>query len=251
MALFSSFIMVRRNAAARLRAQARALALVAAAEDPQESVNPPPGAAQQEQRDNDAAEAPLSPWRNSTAKALLETDIVAGRTRNLTPAQVYAMPHRPLYRRYNKKNFMANFRRLNKTICDRTSAADAGRQALDNDAAVLAVRRAQSGRFQYNGSNVQNQLRKDVKEGLTDNKTPYEVQHSRQSLYVRPDLPTRKFANHLAYERRRLQKREDSDNYHQRMNFVNAEINPDADRAVQGQGPDYNQGESNNNPFHV
>lgn len=165
---------------------------------------------------------PPSPWRTSKAKKLLHDDIISGRTLNYSgPTAVYNS--RREFQRYKKSNFTNNYYTLRKAIESRQKGAAAGRAALNHDIGHIVARRNREGYFHYNGSDVETQLRSDVQRGLTNGKKPAQVRNSRR-LYQQLELSL--FANHLSAERRRHQRRMNSDDYRERMRFVNATIAP-------------------------
>lgn len=175
---------------------------------------------------------PPSPWRNSKAKQQLYDDILSGRTREAkSSTEVYYS--RALYQRYDLKNFQTNYRNLKKMIESRRKVAETGRKAYDHDLPIILNRRAEnpSGRFYYSGSDVQQQLREDVQRGETDDKTPLEVMAmpNREVYRQRDGLSTRKFADHLAYERRLHQQRLQDKEYSRRMRFINTRIDIDSE----------------------
>lgn len=177
-------------------------------------------------------DAPPSPWRNSKAKKLLHDDIVAGRTKNMGPTAVFKS--RPEFGRYKKENFMSNYYTLRKAVARRIMVASKGQQAFNRDAAVIANRRNESGTFFYCGSDLQKQLRYDVESGLTRGKTPSQVRAS-QIVYQNPGMPLQKFANHLAYERKRVERRSNQGDFRERMDFITARINPTNEDSQNGE----------------
>ena len=168
-------------------------------------------------------EGPPTPWKKSNAKKQLQEDILSGRVQTWTGPQVYFS--RTIYQRYAKGRFCSNFYRLRGTVQTHLEVADVGRRAVDHDVALLDAHRVEVGGFHYNGSAIQKQLRHDVAAGYTDNKTAKQVLAFRP-LYEQSGLSIRTFSNHLFHERRRLQKRAQAEAFHERMEFVTAEIIP-------------------------
>lgn len=171
-----------------------------------------------------AEEAPPTPWRNSTAKRLLQSDIISGRINQFSgPTALYFS--RPEYQRYKKLNFSSNYYTLKKSTESRIIGAARGRQAIARDSHLLATRRNRSTRFQYNGSELQRVLRHDVLSGVTNGKTPTQVRLSRP-IYKQAPLTTQEFSSHLWHERRRRERAENAEEYHERMQFVTALVDP-------------------------
>lgn len=175
-------------------------------------------------------QGPPSPWRNSTAKKQLYDDIVKGKTKGMkTSTDVYRS--RPIYQRYALKNFQSNYRGLKNKIEGRMKSAEAGRKAFAHDHAIVKKHRDRHGSlFYYNGSLVQKRLKRDVQRNKTYGKTPAEVQASRPQLYQ--TMPLKKFASHLWYERHLHQRNLLLEDYRERMEFVNARIDPDRDEML-------------------
>ena len=169
---------------------------------------------------------PPPPWRNSEAKKQLIADIISGETDKYSgPSAVYLS--RPIYQLYIKQNFLSNYYSLRQKHATRKLVAAKARQATNHDTKLINAYRIKQGTFHYNGSDLQKQLRKDVREGLTNGKTPKQVRNSRPTVYNKPgQLTLQQFANHLWHERRRLDKNKQADNYHERMEFIPAKIKP-------------------------
>lgn len=172
------------------------------------------------------ATAPPTPWKNSSAKQQLYDDIMSGRTSGAkNSTEVYYS--RPCYQRYELKNFQTNYGNLKRKIKARKEMANAGKKAYKNDHPLIIQHRTtgqNARRFYYNGSIVQQQLKRDVQRGLTDGKKPAVVMASRAVYQNQSGLGVRKFSDHLSYERRLHQRRLQDDDYRDRMRFVNAEI---------------------------
>jgi len=164
-------------------------------------------------------ESTPGPWQNSTAKKLLHDDILAGRTKNKSSTEVYYS--RPEFQCYKRQRFTTNFRNLDKTIQARMKCADNTKAAYDHDLPILQAQRAQG--FHYDGSDLQKQLRRDVQEGLTDGLKPQMVRISRQ-IYKECGLSVQSFAGFLWTERIRHERNLQSEEYRERMKFINARV---------------------------
>ena len=181
---------------------------------------------------------PPSPWRNSRAKTLLQQDILSGRAKTFKgPSALYQS--RPEYKRYKKANFINNFYSLRKSLESMNTVAAAGLQAFRNDVGRLAQNRVG---FHFNGSALQRQLRRDVVEGLTANKTPSEVRESR-ALYKDAPITLQQFRNYLWQERRRVERRSQSAQFRERMQFITGQIDTN--------NPINNNNEEDNNDINV
>lgn len=171
--------------------------------------------------------APPSPWRNSRAKQQLFDDIVSRRTANMKTSTV-VWKSRPIYQRYPLKNFQTNYGTMRRRIQAKVKSADMSRDAFANDFPIVRQRRQQQSRqkFFYPGSQVQQQLRRDVRAGRTDRKKPRTLFYANKIFCEQPGLSLRQFANHLHYERRLIERTILMEAYTERMQFVNAQIVP-------------------------
>lgn len=186
--------------------------------------NNSPQAAIENQPEPLPVDPPPTPWRNSRAKKQLFVDFVKGRNKGKTSTQVYNS--RPIYQRYNLKNFQSNYGTMKKAVQNKMEAATSSRRAYNHDIPIIRQRREQQSRFYYPDSAVQEKLRSDVRENRIGNKTPKEVLASRP-VYTQLKLSLKQFANHIHYEKRLLERTLLMQAYKERMRFINAEINPD------------------------
>lgn len=167
----------------------------------------------------------VSPWRNSTAKKLLHDNIVSRCTTQYSgPTEIYLS--RPEYQQYKKENFTSNYYTLKNAIKTREDSAAANRLAFDHDNKIITNRRNQSQSFHYNNSDMQKKLQREIQQGLHENKTPREVRTT-SSIYRNQQVTAQQFASFLSFERSRHQQRLNSTDYRERMQFLNAPINPD------------------------
>ena len=191
---------------------------------PPTETNPPPAVAAAAAAAD--ADRPPTPWGKSRAKQVLQDDILSGEVNKFRgPTGIYKS--RTIYQKYKFTNFSNNYYTLRKTLGARVKAAAAAKHAFENDAPVLQARRNRIGTFHYNGSDIQKQLRSDVRHGRTRGLTPSQVYWSRRVYWKDNRLPLEKFSNHLWHERRRHERGLHSEAYHDRMQFVTAPINVD------------------------
>ena len=168
---------------------------------------------------------PPTPWGKSTAKQLLRQDIISGETKKYRgPKGIWLS--RPEYQKYKIDNFSSNYYSLRKSILSNLQVASAGKQALRHDEGRILEHRVQAGIFHYPGSNVQKALCSAVRSGETIGKTPSQIWASNPVYRRRGELKEGQLANFLAYERRRFEKKQQADNYQERMRFINARIDP-------------------------
>lgn len=160
-----------------------------------------------------------TPWRNSTAKKMLHDDILAGRTKNKSAKNVFYS--RPQFQRYDQKRFNTNFRNLEKALNARMKCAEDTKAAYEHDLPILQQQRDRG--FHYDGSALQKQLRIDVQQGKTYGLKPMKVRFSRP-IYRQSGLSVQAFAGFLWTERKRHERSLQSEEYRERMKFINARV---------------------------
>lgn len=182
-----------------------------------EAPPPPPGG------------SPPSPWRKSRAKQILHDDIRSGHTKLFQgPTAIYKS--RTIFQKYKKENFVSNYYTLRKALQNRADAAEAAVAAYTKDKPLLVAARDKKG-FYYPNSALQKQLRLDVKNGLTDGRTPSDVRSTRH-IYRPKHIQLAQFSDFLSFERRRFKKMQQMEAFHDRMEFINTRIETEKDKAT-------------------
>lgn len=138
-------------------------------------------------------------WRTSKAKRILGKDIVSGKVRaDMKADEVYQMHSE--YKKWPKKNFAPNLKRLRKSIAEDYDRSRSDSIAYGHDLARLMTLRAGDppAKKPWHKSNAKRLLKQDVEDGKHELMKPAEL-YSTRVEYQEFDLET--FRNHIYQER--------------------------------------------------
>jgi len=142
---------------------------------------------------------PVSPWKNSRAKAQL-AEMLKDRTSNVRTISVDAVwESNPLFRQYPWPRFKQNFKSLKKKIDDEAAAIAFDQRSYEHEQEKFP-RNATTMRGQpfWNGHPAESLMEADVKQGIISGMKPKAVRQSRPE-YQEFDLPT--LRNHIYKEK--------------------------------------------------
>jgi len=132
---------------------------------------------------------PVSPWKNSRAKAQL-AEMLKDRTSNVRTISVDAVwESNPLFRQYPWPRFKQNFKSLKKKIDDEAAAIAFDQRSYEHEQEKFP-RNATTMRGQpfWNGHPAESLMEADVKQGIISGMKPKAVRQSRPE-YQEFDLP--------------------------------------------------------------
>ena len=154
----------------------------------------------------DDEEDEVDPWPHSAAKKLLIQDIkdgiVGSVDSGLHPSQVYVM--RPEYADYDYSRFVGYLYDLQLVYDDLRHLAHVDDQALAHDLAIPGLRKNSRGYPNWQDSEAERLLKKDIDDGLDLVMQPKEL-HSKRPEYA--VYPLDVFRNHIYQEQRARRER--------------------------------------------
>ena len=146
---------------------------------------------------------PPSPWRNSKAKKKLTTLLKdeSSWVQIMTPYQVYCFDDD--FRRYDKNNFINNFKSLKEKIEINKAAVEFDRLSISHDKALYPQRSMNKrGKTRYDGSEAQAKLKEDVNAGKTVGVKPKTLHETPGTPYK--SLTLAQLRRHKYHEERKL-----------------------------------------------
>jgi hypothetical protein len=161
-------------------------------------------------------------WAKSEAKKMLLEDIVSGRIDGWQPKQVYEDPARhDLYKYYKRENFSTNLRNLREYVKNHRARAATDSIAMAETRRELANHRNPNAAPRWDGTRAQAILQRLIANGETANKKPAEIRASKPEFLV---YTGEQFRNHLTHKKRRLYRRDNSNEFSQHMKFLQSKI---------------------------